>query len=190
MDGGRLVIAMTGASGSGYGVELIKGLQKWRDGGGTLSLIMTQGAGDILRDECGLEASDLRGLVDEAISSEIMEHPLASGSNSFSALVICPCTASTASKIASGIADNLITRMAAVALKEMRRIILVLRETPLSTPVLRSLYDLSSWGVLVMPASPPFYGSPESPADLQRCIAGRVMDRLEIDNDLAERYTP
>jgi 4-hydroxy-3-polyprenylbenzoate decarboxylase len=102
--------------------------------------------------------------------------------------VICPCSASTASKIALGIADNLITRVAAVALKERRKLIVVVRETPLSTPVLKNLTDLSSYGAIVMPASPPFYGNAQGVRDIQMALAGRVMDLLSIRNDLAPRY--
>jgi 4-hydroxy-3-polyprenylbenzoate decarboxylase len=185
---GRIIVALTGASGAGYGVELIKGLNSIRENKPSVSAITSSGARNIINDETGLSSDDIASMVDEILESSVMDSPVASGSNIFDSLVICPCTVSTACKIASGIADNLITRVAAVALKERRMIILAIRETPLSTPVLESLCKLSTNGVIVMPLSPPLYGGPESVEDLQRIMAGRIMDLLGIQNDLVNRY--
>jgi len=120
-----------------------------------------------------------------------MESEYASGSNPFDHMIICPCSTSTVGKIHAGISDNLMTRAASVALKEKRNLILVIRETPLSTPTLRAMYKLSAWGVTIMPASPAFYDI-ENPTvkELQRNIAGRILDMIEVKNDLAARYGP
>ena len=190
MSGQRIIVAMTGASGTGYGLHLLKGLQRWREEAGSVHLIVNSGAKEILACENDMDTAKLAPLCDGIVDADVMDHPLASGSNTFRAMVISPCTVSTASKIASGIADNLITRCAAVALKERRRLILLVRETPLSTPVLKALYDLSAWGVIIMPASPPFYGKPASIKELQSALAGRILDLLDIENDLIHRYTP
>lgn len=187
---GRLIIAMTAASGAGYCVELLRGLSNLPGGRPEIVLITSGSSRNILKDETGLDVSDLEGLVDRSVDSSMMDDPAASGSNKFDALVICPCTVSTASKIAAGIGDNLVTRCGAVALKERRRMILAVRETPLSTPVLGALRDLSSYGAVIMPAAPPLYGGVRTIPDLQRTFAGRILDILGIDNDLAPRYLP
>jgi 4-hydroxy-3-polyprenylbenzoate decarboxylase len=184
-----VVVALTGASGSGYGYQLIKGLSSRRREGIVLNVVYNDTALSIMNDETGVSVKDLEMMADEIIQSGRMDHPLASGSNSFDHLVICPCTTSTASKVHAGIADNLITRLSAVALKERRELIMVVRESPLSTPVLKALYELSSWGAIVMPASPPFYGmDSDTVEELQRSFAGRIMDILGIDNEMVNRY--
>ncbi|MEA3557897.1 MAG: UbiX family flavin prenyltransferase [Candidatus Thermoplasmatota archaeon] len=188
MDRNRVVVALTGASGAGYGFELVKGL---KEAGRVISVIYNDTALKILEDEHDLGYGDLEKYSDEMIHTSGMDHALASGSNPFDSMVISPCSTSTASKISAGIADNLATRCAAVALKEKRKLVLVVRETPLSSPVLRSLYDLSTWGVIVMPASPPLYGrSTGSTKEMMKAFSGRIMDLLGIDNDLSERYSP
>lgn len=187
---GRIVIAITGASGAGYGLELVRALNSTVDNRPHISVIISDVARDIMSEECGLSPSDFDSRADVVMGSSEMDNSLASGSNRFDSVVICPCTVSTACKVASGIADNLITRVAAVALKERRRIIMAIRETPLSTPVLESLYKLSLSGVIIMPLCPPMYGGPESIEDLQKVMAGRIMDLLGIENDLVNRYSP
>jgi len=183
-----IVVAMTGASGAGYAVELLRAMANLQ--GIKVRLIHNRGSREILRKECQMDIEDLSPLVEEAVPSESMDHGLASGSNLFESMVVCPCTASTASKIALGIADNLTTRTAAVALKERRDLIIVLRETPLSTAILGNLRDLSSMGAVIMPASPPFYGLPSTVQEVQRTIAGRILGLLNVENGLAPRYAP
>ena len=188
MKGQHLVVAMTGATGAGYGLELLKALSRRRKEGMEVSLVLSEGAVRIIEKETDTSLEELRALADRTVMAGTMDDRLASGSNHFDAMVICPCTVSTAAKIRGSIADNLITRTAAVALKERRKLILVIRETPLSTPVLKNLSELSSYGAVVMPASPPLYGPADTVADLQKALAGRVLDLLGIENDLAPRY--
>jgi 4-hydroxy-3-polyprenylbenzoate decarboxylase len=190
MVNGRLIIAMTAASGAGYCVELLKGLSSITENRPEILLITSESSRNILMEETGIDIAELEGFVKRTLDSSMMDDQAASGSNPFDALVICPCTVSTASKIAAGIGDNLVTRCAAVALKERRRMILAVRETPLSTPVLTALRDLSSYGAIIMPASPPMYGGAGTVEDLQKVFAGRIMDLLGLSNDLAPRYSP
>ncbi len=184
------MVALSAASGSGYGLELIKSL----DGIGRrdelrIDLIYNDNSLMILEDERGVQKEDLETFVDSMVHNSKMDHELASGSNGFDTMIICPCSTSTAAKIHSGIGDNLTTRCASVALKERRKLILVIRETPLSTPILRALHELSIWGVTIMPASPPFYGLKDPTGiDLQRSMAGRILDHIGIENDLTPRY--
>jgi 4-hydroxy-3-polyprenylbenzoate decarboxylase len=156
-----------------------------------LTVIYNDTSLSILENETGATFQDIQGVADEVVVNTKMDHPIASGSNPFDHMVICPCSASTVGKVHSGISDNLSTRCASVALKEGRQLILVVRETPLSTPVLKAMYELSSWGVKIMPASPPFYdlGS-GSIKDLQSGFAGRILDLMGMKNDLVHRYEP
>ncbi|MFO8051820.1 MAG: UbiX family flavin prenyltransferase [Thermoplasmatota archaeon] len=188
MERKKIVVALTGASGAGYGFELIRALS---GSDVELSVIYNDTALMILQGEHGVGLRELERFPEELVHTSRMDHELASGSNRFDSMVLCPCSTSTASKISSGIADNLTTRCAAVALKEEHKVILAVRETPLSTPVLRSLLDLSTWGVTIMPISPPLYGiSNGSVRDLMKGFSGRIMDLLGVNNDLAERYEP
>jgi 4-hydroxy-3-polyprenylbenzoate decarboxylase len=187
----KVVVALTGASGAGYGLELIKALSSTERSTVELRVIYNDTALSILGDETGSDLEDIKGLVDEVIHNSVMDHAIASGSNPFDHLVICPCSTSTAAKVHAGISDNLTTRCASVALKEGRDMIMAIRETPISTPILKALYELSSWGVTIMPASPPMYGlTSDSIKDLQRTFAGRILDSIGIENDMVIRYKP
>jgi 4-hydroxy-3-polyprenylbenzoate decarboxylase len=187
----RVLIALSGASGAGYGLELIRSIKTLPDTNVHLTVIYNKTSLSILENETEATLQDIQQAADEVVANTMMEHPIASGSNPFDQMVICPCSSSTVGKVHSGISDNLSTRCASVALKEGRELILVVRETPLSTPVLKAMYELSSWGVKIMPASPPFYNlGSGSIKDLQRGFAGRVLDLMGMKNDLVPRYEP
>ena len=102
--------------------------------------------------------------------------------------MIVPCSGNTLAKIASGIADNLVTRVAAVCLKERRKLVLVPRETPLSPIALENMTQLARLGVVVLPAMPGFYGRAETVQDLVDFVAGRILDTLGVPNELAARW--
>jgi 4-hydroxy-3-polyprenylbenzoate decarboxylase len=187
----KVLVALTGASGSGYGYELIKALSEQETNMIHLSVIYNDTALSILQNETGNRLDDINSMAREIVNNNIMDHPLASGSNRFDHMIICPCTTSTAAKIHAGISDNLVTRCASVALKERRDLVLVIRETPLSTPILKALYELSEWGVVIMPASPPFYNlETDSIKDLQKGFIGRILDIIGMENELVVRYDP
>ncbi|MGA1866204.1 MAG: UbiX family flavin prenyltransferase [Thermoplasmatota archaeon] len=186
-----VIVSLTGASGAGYGLELLKGLDSCREDGILVTAIYNDTALGIMERETGAGIDDLHKLCDDLVHTSRMDHRYASGSNHFDSMVICPCSTSTAAKVHAGISDNLTTRCASVALKERRELILVVRETPLSTPVLRALYELSSWGVIIMPASPPLYDLGKvTMQEVQRSFAGRVMDLLDLKNTYTIRYDP
>jgi 4-hydroxy-3-polyprenylbenzoate decarboxylase len=113
----------------------------------------------------------------------------ASGSARFDAYIVCPASGTTIGKIAAGISDNLATRSALVALKERRKLILVPRETPVSTPHLEAMARMSSWGVVILPASPGFYNSPEDIGDLVDFVVARILDQMDIEHALGRRWT-
>src|SRR5262245_46140825 len=109
-----------------------------------------------------------------------MSSPLASGSNAFDAMVVLPCSVATLGKIANGISDTLLTRTAEVALKERRKLILCVRETPLSTIALENAHKLSRDGVIIMPVSPAFYMKPQNLDDLMNGFADKVTSLLGL----------
>ena len=159
----RYLIAMTGASGSAFGVDFVKRCP------GEKYLVMSDWARQVLHTETGLKPSDLEPHVKKMYADNDLAAPFSSGSNRHDALDIVPCSVSTMAKIACGIADTLITRAAAVALKERMRMVIAVRETPLSSIALENALKLSREGVVIMPISPPWY---RNPADLGQLVAG------------------
>ena len=176
------VVALTGASGSIYGIRLLKALR------GHKTVIVSDDAAAIAEQETGLGREEIESLGDGHFSNSDLAAPVSSGSVKFDAMVIIPCSASTMSKIACGIADNLITRVASVALKERRKLVLVVRETPLSTIHLSNMERLSSAGAVILPACPAFYPSPKTVDDMVDFVVGRVLDVLGVENRLYKRW--
>ena len=177
------VVGITGASGVVYGKRLLEVLP------GEKTVIVSDEAAKIAEVELGMGKNQMHALANHHFENDDMFSPLASGSVKFDSMVIAPCSTSTMSKISCGIADNLITRIASVALKEKRRLVLLIRETPLSSIHLGNMERVSLAGAIVMPASPAFYPQPKSVDDLIDFIVGRVLDELGIDNRLYERWS-
>jgi len=175
----RIVVAVTGASGVVYGYNLLKAL-KVHD----VSLILSEDAKTVIEEETNLTAKDFEKTASRAYRNDDMAAPVSSGSNRLDAMVIVPCSGTTLSKVAVGIADNLITRTAAVCLKERRKLVLVPRETPVSPIILENMLKLSRLGVVILPASPGFYARPKSAQDLVDFVVARIMDQLGLDQRL------
>ncbi len=171
----RTIVAITGASGSLFGIELLKRLP------GESYAILSRWGQHVLKEETGLGRADVAALATRLFSDADLSAPLASGSNRWGAMVVLPCTSSTAGKIATGIADSLVTRAAAVTLKEGRRLVLCPRETPLSAVTLRQLADLARDGAIVMPVSPSFYSHPAAIDDLVADFVNRVLQVLGVE---------
>lgn len=179
----KVVVGITGASGIVYGTRLLEVLNCEK------VVVVSADGLRIAKEELGMSAKDIHALADAHYGNDDLFSPLASGSVKFDALVIAPCSASTMSKIACGIADNLITRIASVALKERRRLVLVVRETPLSMIHLANMERLSAAGAIVLPACPAFYPKPGSVQDMVDFVVGRVLDVLGVDNKLYARWS-
>lgn len=179
----RTIVALTGASGIVYGLRLLRALP------GHKSVVVSDDAAAIALVEAGTDRKEIEALGDEHFLNSDMSAPIASGSVRFDAMVIAPCSASTMSKVACGIADNLITRAASVALKERRTLVLVIRETPLSTIHLGNMERLSAAGAVILPACPAFYPKPETVDDMVDFVVGRVLDVLGVENDLYGRWS-
>ena len=175
----RIVVGITGASGAVFGVELLRrcSAEKY--------LILTKWGRYVLKEETGLTEHHLAEHVKKSFSDEDLSAPFASGSTPFDALVVLPCSASTMAKVACGIADTLLTRAAMVALKERRKLIIGLRETPLSTIMLEQAYKLSQAGAIVMPISPPFYQRPQSVEEMVEQFTSKVLGILGLETVLA-----
>ena len=168
----RYLIGMTGASGSIYGVDFVRRCP------GEKYLVLSDWARQVLATETGLKPSDLEPHVKKIFSDADLAAPFSSGSNRYDALVIVPCSVSTLAKIAVGIADTLITRAAAVALKERMRMVVCVRETPLSSIALENALKLSREGVIVMPISPPWYRGPKSLDELVSGFTDKLLALL------------
>ena len=181
------VVAITGASGAQYGVRLVDELL---NAGWSVSLIVTNAGAINLDLECGI-APEVLGERDGVTLEDNgnLAARAASGSARFDAYVVCPASGTTIGKIAAGISDNLATRSALVALKERRKLILVPRETPVSTPHLEAMARMSSWGVVILPASPGFYNSPEGIDDLVDFVVARILDQMDVEHALGRRWT-
>ena len=134
-----------------------------------------------MREETGLREADLEPLVDKIFSDKDLANPFSSGSNAFDAMVIVPCSLTTMAKIATGIGDTLITRAAMVALKERRRLVLVVREAPWPTNAFENAARLSRDGVIIIPASPPFYHLPETLDELVEQFVDKVVGSLGLE---------
>ena len=181
----KIIVGITGASGSILGIKLLENLK-----GHEVSLILSENARKIVAYETNYSEKEIKTLASRVYSNENMEADIASGTTKFDSLVIVPCSTSTLSKIACGIADNLITRVASVALKEGRKIVLVPRETPLSAVVLKNMHTLASLGVVILPPIPAFYLKPRSMEDMVNYVVGKILDILGIEHNLYQPYSP
>ena len=194
-----IALALTGASGAQYGLRLLECLLQ---AGETVYLMLSKPAQVVI----GMETDWRLPGRTAAIQSYLVEHfncppeqlqvygkeewtaPIASGSAVARAMVVCPCTTGTLGAIANGLSDNLIERAADVSLKEGRRLVLVIRETPFSVIHLENMLKLARMGAVILPANPGFYHRPQRVEDLVDFIVARVLDQLGIANELGPRW--
>ena len=182
----ELIVSLTGASGVIYGLRLLEVLKSIK--GHNVHLIISENAKKLIEFETELDIEDVLKNSNEFYKNSDLSAIIASGSKMIDAMVIIPCSMSTAAKINAGIADNLIVRTADVCLKEKRRLILVPRETPINTTHLTNLLSLSQKGVLILPAMPGFYHKPQVISDQVDFIVGKVLDNLRIPHKLYRRW--
>lgn len=198
MDDTRIFVALTGASGSLYGLRLTEQLCL---AGVRVTLCASASGSEVCREETGL---DLSGDLERAAGRlrdhlEIKEgvelvHPddlffaAASGSSAPAAMVVAPCSMGTLARVAAGVSGNLIERAADVMLKEGRPLVLVPRETPLSRIHLENMLRLSSAGARLVPAMPAFYHKPATVIDLVDFVVGKILDQLAIEHSLFRRW--
>ncbi len=158
----RIIVAISGASGSAYAIRLIEEIAEEHE----IILVASETAKQIMQDEANVQYRDLEALVNESFDNYDMGASICSGSSKFDAMIIVPCSMTTMAKLAVGIGDNVITRAGSVALKERRKLIIVPRETPMSSIQIENMLKLSREGAIMLPAMPGFYGRPETAEDL------------------------
>jgi 4-hydroxy-3-polyprenylbenzoate decarboxylase len=182
----RLVIAISGASGAPYARRLVQILTRTDFGYPLqLSLVLSRTAEQVWRHECGGSPRDL-GL--PTFAERDYAAPFASGSSAAAAMAVVPASMSCVARIAHGISDDLLTRAADVMLKERRKLVLVPREAPYSAIHLENMLALTRAGAVLVPASPSFYGRPETLEDAIDSVLARVLDQLGLPNALAKRW--
>jgi 4-hydroxy-3-polyprenylbenzoate decarboxylase len=174
----RIIVAITGASGIAYGTRLVEVLKK----GGHETFVILSDAAKIVAKYEGIK------LPREDHEESEIDAPIASGSFKVDGMIICPCSMKTLSGIANGYADNLIVRCADVMLKERRKLVLVLRETPMNAIHLENALKLARLGVQIMPASPGFYHKPKKIEDMIDFFVGKVLDQFDIKHQLFKRW--
>ncbi len=180
-----ILIAITGASGVIYGVELLKALKELNIETG---LLISEPAKIVIDYELNDDLEKIKSLTDHYFEASEIDSSVNSGSFKFDSLVIIPCSMKTLSAIANGYASNSITRVADVALKERRELVLVPRETPLRDVHLENMLRVSKEGGIILPAMPAFYHNPENIEDITNFIVGKVLDVLKIENEMFKRW--
>lgn len=173
----RLVVGITGASGAAYGVRL---LERARDLGVETHLVVTPSGVLNVHHECGLDRRALESLAAVAHAPGEIGACIASGSFDTAAMVIAPCTMKTLAAVAHGFGDNLLTRAADVTLKERRRLILMVRETPFNLAHLRNMTAVTEMGGIIFPPLPAFYHRPQTVAELVDETVERVLQLAGI----------
>jgi len=180
----RLIIGITGASGVQYGIRLAEVLQDKAE----TYLIVTETARQIIEIESDMEIHAVKRLATHTPDERDFTSPIASGSYRFDSMVVVPCSMKTLASIANGISGTLITRTADVCLKEGRRLVLVPREMPLSMIHIENMLRAKRAGAVIMPACPGFYPKPESVSNVIDIVVGRILDVLDIEHELYERW--
>jgi 4-hydroxy-3-polyprenylbenzoate decarboxylase len=181
----KLIVAVTGASGSIYADSFLKTAKKMEI---EIHLIVSKAAEKVVTHELG-NVKAFMELADYIYEPDDLEAPLASGSFAVNGMVIIPASMKTIAALANGYNSNLVTRAADVQLKEKRKLIIVPRETPLHAIHLENMAKLSTVGAVILPAMPAFYHRPTTIDDLVNFIIGKVLDQLGVQNELFKRWT-
>lgn len=182
----RIVVGISGASGSIFGIRLLEKLRT--NESVEIHLMLSRSGEKTLFLETGKSAADIRKLSDFSYSVEDISSRLASGSFATAAMVIAPCSIHTMSAIATGIASNLMVRAADVTLKERRRLVLLVRESPLHLGHLRNLTSLAEMGAIIAPPMPAFYNHPQTIMDMVDHIVDRILDLVGLPDPDARRW--
>lgn len=191
----RIIVGMSGASGAPYALCMLEELLRQ---GHHVHLMVTEAAWRVLQEEHDWEIQKRESLFIERMGNlpgELVFHPLrdigasiASGSFPVDAMVVVPCSMATMARIALGISSNLLERSADVMIKERRQLVVVPRETPLSSIHLENMLKLTNNGVTILPAMPGFYSHPETIEDMVRFIAGKILDQIGVEHQLYKRW--
>ncbi|MFZ6766951.1 UbiX family flavin prenyltransferase [Undibacterium sp. Di26W] len=182
----RLIVAITGATGAVYGVRL---LQVLRNISGVESHLLISEAGVLnLHQEMDMKRKDVEAMADVVHNVRDVGASIASGSFLSDGMVIAPCSMKTLAAVAHGLSDNLITRAADVVLKERRRLVLMVRETPFNLAHLRNMTAVTEMGGIIFPPLPGFYHRPQSIDEMVDHTLGRVLDMFALPHELTPRW--
>jgi 4-hydroxy-3-polyprenylbenzoate decarboxylase len=181
----RIIVGISGASGIVYGVRMLQALA---GAGVETHLVMTKSARLTLGYELAMKPADVEALAAVNHRNDDIGASISSGSFPTLGMVVAPCSIRTLSEIATGVTSSLITRAADVVLKERRRLVLMVRETPLHLGHLRSMTQVTEIGAIVMPPVPALYNRPQTIDDIVNHSVGRVLDLFGIANDLVQRW--
>jgi 4-hydroxy-3-polyprenylbenzoate decarboxylase len=183
----RFVVGISGASGVIYGIRM---LQLLRELNVETHLVMSRSAQVTLAHETSMGVPEVRGLADVTYSNADIGAAISSGSFKVAGMVIAPCSIKTLSEIATGVTSNLLSRSADVMLKERKRLVLMVRETPLHLGHLRSMTAVTEAGAIIYPPVPAFYAKPESLDAMIDHTLGRVLDLFGLDSHTVRRWNP
>jgi 4-hydroxy-3-polyprenylbenzoate decarboxylase len=182
----RLVVAITGATGAVYGVRLLQQLAATP--GIETHLVISDAANLTLHQEVGMQRRDVEALADVVHKNRDVGASIASGSFRTDGMIVAPCSMKTLAAVALGLSDNLIARAADVALKERRRLVLMVRETPFNLAHLRNMTAVTEMGGIIFPPLPSFYHRPASIEEMVDHTLARVIDLFGVDHTLAPRW--
>jgi len=182
----RLIIGISGASGIVYGVRILQVLQHSDI---ETHLVMSDSARMTLATELDMSVKEVEALASEVHSAKNIGATISSGSFKTMGMVVAPCSIKSLSEIAYGMTSGLLSRAADVALKERRRLVLLIRETPLHSGHLRTMLQASENGAILMPPVPALYARPQSIDDMVNHTVGRCLDLFDIETDLVKRWS-
>jgi len=184
--GEALVIGMTGASGAVYGKRLLEILAAI---GIPTHLVMSRSAEITVAHETNVKIAEIKSLATHVHAPQDIAASIASGSFRTRGMIVAPCSIRSMSEIATGVTSSLLTRAADVTLKERRRLVLMVRETPLHLGHLRTMVQLAEMGAIIAPPVPAFYACPTSLADMVDHTVGRILDLFDIDSGTVRRWS-
>ncbi|MDB5961754.1 MAG: 3-octaprenyl-4-hydroxybenzoate carboxy-lyase [Massilia sp.] len=182
----RLIVAITGATGAVYGVRLLQHLQGMA--AVESHLVISDAANLTLHEEVGMQRREVEALADVVYRNRDVGAAIASGSFQCDGMIVAPCSMKTLAAVALGLSDNLIARAADVILKERRRLVLMVRETPLNLAHLRNMTSVTEMGGIVFPPVPSFYQHPASIEQMVDHSVARVLDLVGVEHALAPRW--
>ena len=182
----RLIVAITGATGAVYGVRLLQQLAATP--GVETHLVVTDAAALTLHQEMGMQRRDVEAMAHVVHKNRDIGASIASGSFQSDGMIVAPCSMKTLASVAHGLSDNLVARAADVVLKERRRLVMMVRETPFNLAHLRNMTAVTEMGGIVFPPLPSFYHKPASIDEMVDHTVGRVIDLFGLEHGLAPRW--
>jgi 4-hydroxy-3-polyprenylbenzoate decarboxylase len=181
----RLILGISGASGAVYGIRLLEAL---REGDIETHLVMSDTARRVVLLETGRTPEEVEALASFSYSNHNLEAPIASGSFCTLGMVVAPCSIKSLSAIAHCFSETLLVRAADVALKERRRLVLMVRETPVHLGHLRLMTTVTEYGAVVLPPCPGFYNAPQRLDDIVDHTVGKILDQFDLEHSLYKRW--